>query len=256
MKKALLLLIIGLWTALSYGQDLKPCGTSVLTKRYAKTHNSRTRQRVQSESSPVNSFIGEKRGLIILVSFPDLNFTSESPKEAWSAIANQEGYAENGAQGSVSDYFKDQSYGQFKLTFDVVGPVVAANKHAYYGENIDWGPTSGWFDKNVGELVEEACKGVAEEVQFKDYDWDGDGGVEEVYLVYAGHGENDYWHKDSTVIWPHMGTLSVDWPGYEQGITLQGVRIDNYACSNEISREGSLAGMGTICHEFSQNRPQ
>ena len=235
-------------SSIAFAQDMKPCGTSVIHR--GKSTSQCVRQRVGSES-PVRDYLGEKRGLIILVAFPNQKFKDEDPQAVWSAIANQEGYADNGAKGSVSDYFHDQSYGQFRLSFDVVGPVETKNPYAYYGKNKDWGDITGWFDQNVGELVEEACRGVADQVQFSDYDWDGDGTVEQVFLLYAGHGENDYWSKDSTVIWPHMATLSIDWPGYEEGITLQGVRIDTYACSNEISRSNKLNGMGTICHEFS-----
>jgi hypothetical protein len=39
-------------------------------------------------------------------------------------MANEEGFKhELGFKGSVHDYFKDQSGGQFLLDFDVVGPV-------------------------------------------------------------------------------------------------------------------------------------
>jgi M6 family metalloprotease-like protein len=231
-------------------QDLKPCGTSVLARRHVTNGDTPAKSRLR-QTQPQNAFIGEKRGLIILVEFPDVRFQGDNPLNTWTDIANQEGYADNGAIGSVSDYFHDQSYGQFHLTFDVLGPVEAAHEHAYYGQNIDWGEPTGWFDQNVAELVEEACLGVADQVRFSDYDWDGDGTVEQVFILYAGHGENDYWTTDSTVIWPHMSTLSVDWEGYEEGIQLQGVRIDTYACSNEINRSGKLVGIGTFCHEFS-----
>ena len=231
-------------------QDLKPCGTSVLARKHVTNGGTPAKSRLR-KTSQQNAFIGEKRGLIILVEFPDIRFKDDDPLHTWTNIANQESYADNGAIGSVSDYFHDQSYGQFQLTFDVLGPVEAAHEHAYYGQNIDWGEPTGWFDQNVAELVEEACRGVADQVRFSDYDWDGDGTVEQVFLLYAGHGENDYWSKDSTVIWPHMSTLSIDWEGYEEGIQLQDVCIDTYACSNEISRSDQLVGIGTFCHEFS-----
>lgn len=237
----------------AFAQDLKPCGTSVLARAHA-THGDRSRgssARRPTGPVPVSRYQGEKRGLIILVSFPDQKFGSEDPKALWQAVANQEDYSDNGARGSVSDYFRDQSYGQFHLSFDVVGPVETKNPYAYYGTNKDWGQPTGWFDQNVGELVDEVCHVVDDSVHFKDYDWDDDGKVEQIFLLYAGHGENDYYSKDSTVIWPHMATLSVDWPGYSEGITLQGVRIDTYACSNEINRKNELEGLGTICHEFS-----
>ena len=234
----------------SQAQELKPCGTSVLARRHVTDGNAISRARLRKEPRK-DAYIGEKRGLVILVSFPDIPFQDENSHQLWNDIINQEGYAENGAQGSVSDYFFDQSYGQFQLKFDVLGPIVAAHDHAYYGQNKDWGEPTGWFDQNVGELVEEACRGVADQVRFSDYDWDGDGEVDQVFLLYAGHGENDYWSKDSTVIWPHMSTLSIEWEGYEEGLELQGVRINTYACSNELTRSDKLAGMGTFCHEFS-----
>ena len=251
MKRFLILfLTCHLSLLVSMAQPMKPCGTSVLARKHMATEKTPAKSRPR-QTQLQNAFVGEKRGLIILVDFPDVHFQDDNPISTWMVIANQEGYADNGAIGSISDYFHDQSYGQFQLTFDVFGPVEAAHEHAYYGQNIDWGEPTGWFDQNVAELVEEACLGVADQVQFSDYDWDGDGIVEQVFLLYAGYGENDYWSKDSTVIWPHMSTLSLDWEGYEEGIQLQGVRIDTYACSNEINRSGSLVGIGTFCHEFS-----
>jgi len=248
--KRLLLFLFSTVCLFSQAQDLKPCGTSMLARRHAADRSAAARARL-GKASQQNTYFGERRGLIILVEFPDLRFQDEDALQTWSDIANLEGYTNNLAPGSVSDYFHDQSYGQFRLTFDVVGPVEAQHEYTYYGKNIDWGPPTGWFDQNVGELVEEACLAVSDQVRFADYDWDKDGEVEQVFLLYAGHGENDYWTKDSTVIWPHMASLSIDWKGYEEGIQLQGVRIDTYACSNEINHNGKLAGLGTFCHEFS-----
>lgn len=234
----------------SLAQPVKPCGTSVLTRhRVATVQEARSLLPAATwGSQDGNSYKGEKKGLIILVEFPNQHFKDDSPRQIWTAIANEEGYSKHSARGSVSDYFHDQSYGQFHLSFDVVGPVEAAHDYAYYGDNIDFGGL--WFDQNVGELMEEACRGVSDSVQFANYDWDGDGEVEQVFMVYAGHGENDYWSKDSTVIWPHMGMLVEDW-GYENGLVLQGVRINTYACSSELNYQNSLTGIGTFCHEFS-----
>lgn len=247
--KRLLLFLFSTVCLFSQAQDLKPCGTSMLARRHAADRSAAARARL-GKASQQNTYFGERRGLIILVEFPDLRFQDEDALQTWSDIANLEGYTNNLAPGSVSDYFHDQSYGQFRLTFDVVGPVEAQHEYTYYGKNIDWGPPTGWFDQNVGELVEEACLAVSDQVRFADYDWDKDGEVEQVFLLYAGHGENDYWSKDSTVIWPHMASLITDWD-YKDGLLLQDVRINTYACGNEINRSNKLAGLGTFCHEFS-----
>ena len=233
----------------SFAQEFKPCGTSVLARRHATNAGASSRARLK-KTTQQKAYLGEKRGLIILVEFPDTKFQGEDPLQTWFDIANLNGYADNRAPGSVSDYFYDQSYGQFRLVFDVVGPVEARHEHAYYGQNKDWGEPTGWFDQNVGELVEEACQAVSNQVRFADYDWDADGEVDQVFLLYAGHGENDYMSRDSTVIWPHMALMEDDWD-YEGGLVLQDMRINTYACSNEIKRNNKLAGMGTFCHEFS-----
>lgn len=248
MKRYLLLLFIGLCTVLAYGQDHKPCGTSVLAKMHHKNQVAKTRQAAQQEE--IRHFEGEKKGLIILVEFPDIPFQSGDPIQTWTEIISKHGYSDNDAPGCVSDYFYDQSYGKFRLTFDVVGPVMAAHTHDYYGENIDWGDDY-WFDQNVAELVEEACKGVADKVNYSDYDWEGDGEIDQVFLLYAGYGEHDYYYKDTTVVWPHMASLMLDWKGYEKGIEIQGKRINTYACTSELSANGKLGGIGTFCHEFS-----
>ena len=56
----------------------------------------------------------------------------------------------------MSDYFRDQSYGQFEVEFDVVGPVTTANGYAYYGRNTSISDD----DANPREMVLEACKAV------------------------------------------------------------------------------------------------
>ena len=233
----------------SFAQEMKPCGTSVLARRHKMADGASSRAR--SKKTPQkNLYLGEKKGLIILVEFTDTKFQSEDSHQIWSDIINLEGYSDNKAPGSVSDYFYNQSYGQFRLTFDVVGPVQAQHDHAYYGKNKNWEDDTGWFDQNVGELVEEACLAASDQVRFADYDWNGDGEVDQEFLLYAGHGENDYYSRDSTVIWPHMASMEEDW-GYKGGLLVQDVRINTYACSNEINRSNKLVGIGTFCHEFS-----
>ena len=101
-------------------------------------------------------------------------------------------------------------------------------------------------------MVIEACKKADSSVNFADYDWDGDGYVDQVYVVYAGKGEAD--GGASTTIWPHEWSLSsASYYGDGSGtLTLDGVKIDTYACGGELNGStGTIAGIGTMCHEFS-----
>ena len=76
-------------------------------------------------------YTGDKKGLVILIEFPDMRFTSGSP-ELYQRILNEPGFTDPvGFVGSVNDYFRDQSKGQFNLTFDVAGPVMMPEGYAY-----------------------------------------------------------------------------------------------------------------------------
>lgn len=187
-------------------------------------------------------YFGDKKGLVILVNFANLSMSGSQPQQVFRKMFNEKGYSDNGHIGSVHDYFYDQSYGQFNLTFDIVGPVTLANDYGYYGRNIDL--TSG-ADANPREMVIEACRYADEFVDFKDYDWDGDGEVDQVFVVYAGYGEHS--GAPGNTIWPHESSLG------KQFITLDGVKINTYACSSEFSGNTgkTLSGIGTACHEFS-----
>ena len=187
------------------------------------------------------AFTGQKKGLVILVEYTDVKFKSGHDLEKYENILNTEGYTTSeGFKGSVADYFKAQSGGIFELTFDVVGPVTMKNNRKYYGANDSRGD-----DKHPDDMVVEACMGVDEEVNFADYDWDGDGVVDQVFVLYAGKGEAD--SGTTEAIWPHEYELSYT----DSQMTLDGVLIDTYACSNEIDASGKISGIGTFCHEFS-----
>ena len=195
----------------------------------------------------VGGITGQKKGLIILVNFSDVSFKSSNNNALYQRIANEENFSYGNFKGSMYDYFKKQSLGQFELTFDVIGPVEVSQTQAYYGSNDSEGN-----DKYPAKMVIEALKLADSQVNYADYDWDGDGEVEQVYVVYAGKGEAD--GGAATTIWPHEWELSsAAYYGDGSGAqTLDGVKIDTYACGGELDGQtGSIAGIGTMCHEFS-----
>ena len=187
--------------------------------------------------------LAPRRGLIILASFADCCFEKDHTRELYERIANEEDFVhELGFKGSVHDYFKDQSGGQFLIDFDVVGPVPLSMNYAYYGENDADG-----LDIRAGEMIAEACKLAAKEVDFADYDWDGDGEVEQVVVLFAGQGEHCC--DDEDTIWPHEFQLEDG--DYGHSLTLDGMTISTYACCSELSVNKAIEGIGTLCHEFS-----
>ena len=80
-----------------------------------------------------SSFIGKKKGIIILVNFSDMTFEEAHDNNIYNRIANEKNFKEGNFKGSVYDYFYAQSEGQFDLEFE--GPVTVSKKRNYYGAN-------------------------------------------------------------------------------------------------------------------------
>ena len=214
--------------------------------RRSQSNSRRVKRLAPRRVGVVNSFTGEKKGLIILVNFKDTKFKNAHNNALYQRIANEEDFKYDKFVGSVYDYFRAQSDGQFLLNFDVLGPVEVSREQAYYGKNDKHGS-----DLYAATMVIEALKLIDEDVNFADYDWDGDDEVDQVYVIYAGKGEAD--GGDDDTIWPHEYTLdNAHYYGDGEGSqTLDGVKIDTYACGSELNGSGTIAGIGTLCHEFS-----
>ena len=195
---------------------------------------------VSTRSGSATPFFGDVRIPIILVAYQDVPFTIENVREVWDDIVNKPGYSEHGAVGSMADYFYEQSRGQFRVTFDVIGPVTLPEKSEYYG--MDKG---GRTDVEINQMIMEACKmtNALPDVDFSRYDWDGDGNVETVLVVYAGVGQN-YVGAPADVVWPKQG--------YIGGRLDNKIGLRNYACANELGWPSmQQEGFGTLIHEFS-----
>jgi M6 family metalloprotease-like protein len=138
---------------------------------------------------------------------------------------------------SMTDYYKEVSYGKFNVTGDVFGWYTAKHNKAYYGANDENGE-----DKNAEELLLEAVKAADPSVDFSKYDHDKDGYVDGVMIVFSGHDEASGSEDD---IWSFMWYLSTP---YE---TDDGVLIGNYNMQQELyDYDESITTIGVFCHEF------
>ena len=209
-------------------------------QRRAAANQRRTRRLAPRKVGEVGSITGDKKGIIILVNFRDVSFTASQAD--FNNLANSPNYVSGNYKGSMYDYFFAQSDGQFRLTFDVVGPYTLSQNCAYYGGNNSSGD-----DLRPGAMVKEAIQLANNDVNYANYDWDGDGTVEQVYVVYAGKGEAD--GGAANTIWPHEWDLK---SATGSSMTLDGKTINTYACGGEKDGStGATAGIGTMCHEFS-----
>ncbi len=186
-----------------------------------------------------------KKGLVLLVEFSDAAGKMKSDAATqWNNRFNQQGFSQYNHVGSVRDYFIEQSYGMLTIDFDVVGPLTMPQSREYYGSS----PNNN-LDDRAPEMIIEALKLADSQINFADYDWDGNGEVEQIYVIFAGQ---TYSNREG-YIWPHQWFLSsAKYYGCGTGRQrLDGVYIDAYAVSNELSDASTPAGIGTACHEFS-----
>ena len=214
-------------------------------------------RRAQAQGRKMRQDVGTSpypapRGLLILANFSDVSFKAANTAEVMKDMITSENCTTNGGYGSAAQYFKDQSNGQYHPQFDVYGPVTLSKKQNYYGQNV------GENDKYATDAVIEACilaNNQYDDLDFANYDWNNDGYVDFVYVIYAGKGEAD--GGASNTIWPHnYNVQSVVYGGwytvYTQADTkLDGKYLDNYAMSQELQGySGARTGIGVFCHEF------
>ena len=195
--------------------------------------------------------IGEYTIPVVMVQFSDLKFKNTTTVAKMKRYYNEEGYSDEGCVGSVRDYFKAQSGGQFIPTFDVVGIVTLNKSYKYYGKNNDDGEDQG-LDELPGHVISAAISQLG--VDFSNYvipaaDSYHKMGVPLLAILYAGKGEatEEETVSNSYYLWP------CEWDDVEDpsGGNYNGVHFNSFFVGNELNTGGySLMGMSVFCHEF------
>ena len=190
---------------------------------------------------------GERHIPVFLVNFSDKSFVTDSPKEKFTNLLNQEGYSYNGATGSVQDFYVDNSNGTFKPIFDVYGPVTLDNNMAYYGKNTG----SYGSDQRPEEALYHACLKLDDEVDFSQYDYDNDGYVDMCLFYYAGYNEAE--GGPSNTIWPH--SWDVQYNSSLANKKFDGKKLSSYFCTSELKNSwgSTMCSIGPTCHEFAHS---
>lgn len=229
----------------SVGRYLMPA-----TSRLAPVPSSRLGvQRAPRQASAYD--FSKFRGLMILVEYNDRKFSRSDYRDILDNMVNQKdyhGYLDHKGQwvsitGSVCDYFTENSGGRFVPKFDVCGPYQIAFSQ-YDAHGID----------DAGKLIYAALQAADSDIDFRNYDGNGDGVVDLVYFVFAGF-DASFVSNDERLLWSHRNIVNNPYTG--RLVYLDRVALWDYACSTELdglqSNPGdvSLQAIGTICHEFS-----
>ena len=216
-------------------------------------------RRIGTRASAALPSMGSPKIPVILVQFPNKHFvsglaegdscTDESKQELvrqfYDKYCNGDGTSEywkdGGSFGSIREYFRDQSNGQFTPEFVVIGPVTLDNSYGYYGAN-----SGNSHDVRISTFYADAMrKAVKTSDAWNEFDNNGDVVVDMAFFIYAGEGENGFDVKENpdaaNYIWPKESP---------SGGTIGNVRVGAYACCNEIYQE-EVDGIGVFVHELS-----
>ena len=188
---------------------------------------------------------GSPKVLVLMVEFSDVPFTygQEDFEKFLNSTEMTTDVSEHGfvirSQGSVAEYFRACSGGEFSPTFDIYGTFKVNNTAKYYSSNEN-------------AFIRDACAAAEGTVNFEDYDQDGDGNVDLVYIIYAGYG--GAWGVEN-VIWPKV--KYIDGGSF---CTVDGKKVHRAGMSNELNFspaliedlqiEPQIAGIGVFAHEF------
>lgn len=187
---------------------------------------------------------GSRHIPVILVEFSDVKFTVSNPAQAFDDLFNKSGYSDNDATGSARDYWIENSGGKFTPTFDIYGPVAVSNTATYYGAGTSSQEKSDYCLMEAARLLDSS-------IDFSQYDYNSDGYIDPVIMIFAGHCSDAKVGGGEDKLKPHADAVSGDYP---ESRVFDGKTMHEYCLSAELSStstDGSrMAGIGIICHEF------
>lgn len=252
MRHVLTLLLLLLTMAVAAEEKMRP---SMNCRRTLPVVRQQSRRAITRASARVGGdfYHGERRQLTVLVSFNDQQFTEQDPVPTWNRIFNAENYTEPPFKGSVHDYFYAQSYGQFEVAFDLCYLSLAHDRSRYRSTSVE--------DENSQYLVADIVELLRNmDMDWSQYDWDGDGYVNQLLIVFAGKGSSyGNFGGGYDAIWPHQSLLSEHIDPATGSNCLPCVvtdrygveyMIDSYCAVQELDTDGSYGIFGTICHEY------
>lgn len=179
-------------------------------------------------AAPGSPTTGTRHGITLLIRFSDHLADEVHTQATVDSFCNQVGYTGFGNNGSVRDYFYDNSLGRLTYTNQVTAYITAPQPRSYYAD------TAAAYGTRARELVISALDAVNPSIDFAGFDGNNDGLIDAINVFYAGTCPNSW----SQGIWPHQS--SVTWNSGDSG---------KQASVYQITDMGPSLTLGTFCHE-------
>jgi immune inhibitor A len=175
---------------------------------------------------PDTRFEGDWNVIAILIDFPDHPHTFS--REDYQQLLFS-GNPEN--PRSMTDYYKEVSYGKFRIAGEVVGWFTAKHNREYYKLDRDG---NGDYT-HVQERLFEAANAADPYVDYTRFDNDKDGDVDAVNIFYEGS------RFDDDGIWPHLS--------WNRSDSEDGVQFLDFTILDGTQDNG-ITTIGAFCHEY------
>ncbi len=182
--------------------------------------------------------------LVILVDFSDHpwdstthNQTKDATPQQFDSIlfSNRDVDPVFNPTGSMTDFYLENSYGNFYVIGGITNWLRMPQTYAYYVNNANGLPPTGRGDELARDAVLAANGGG---IDFNNFDHDNDGVIDGLVVIHAGHGAETGYYG----IWSHKHVLPAT-------LFPDGIEVSDYTMNPEESGS-SIAPIGVICHEF------
>jgi len=197
---------------------------------------------------------GKLKNLVIPIMFQDhVNRTVPTREDIqllWDEPGGHPLYKDT-TNASVRDYYLNQSYGLLDINSTVLDWVIVSHNESYYGAGESGGASQ------LMELLREALSLVDDEVDFSDYDENGDWFIDAIAFVHSGYGAefggyDAYGTYYTDRIWSHKWNIfdTENW-SWDPFTSNESVMVFNYHIESAIYgvSGGDISTIGVAAHE-------
>ncbi len=177
---------------------------------------------------PSVALAGKHKMLVVLVETADSPWPSSHPPSRYEELIFSR------STTSMREYYRENSYGLFDLSGEVIGPIRLPGRMSDYAYR-----RVGADGKRVRRLIERAVRAAGKRTKLSSYDVfdtrgkkNKDGVIDHVMVLYA---EKSGKHDGFSPIWPHRGSMDA---------SLGKQRLGSYTILNHGAR------LGVYVHEF------
>ena len=196
--------------------------------------NNKTPGKISRTNGPALTPTGNWRALVLLVKF------SDKPSSVLATSFDNLIFSQT--SGTLWDYYKIVSYGALDIVTvnlpSTTNWYTAPQTYSYYVNGMNG---FGTYPQNAQKLAEDVVQLANPLIDYSNYDNDGDGYVDALFVVHSGPGAE--YTGSSNDIWSHAWVLN-------SSLNLDGVNVWRYSMEPEYWQNPGDMTIGVYAHEL------